>query len=282
MNVVKRIAKVFFWVLIIALLVSPLGILYEISQREMAEYQVHALPALTQTSIGRVLQVTRQDVQEYFPVSGVFQSSESAYQPLEMENPGLIRWEVTSGDEIQAGQVMGTYNGENVVAEFSGIIEKINTSAADPYVKVKLLDKLVLEATVSKSTLAIIKRSMNMTTEAGEPVRLTYTSNLKSADGDRKIQLTIDSDAYSYGTSVNLNIYTGLSYPQVLVVHRDCVYQRAPGADNPWYVRTVTKNGEVIGEQKVEIAFTMGNLVCISGVAEGTYCDAGYKDIVGG
>lgn len=281
MNIVKRIAKVFFWVLIIALLVSPLGILYEISQREMAEYQVHALPALTQTSIGRVLQVTRQDVQEYFTVSGVFQSSESAYQLLTMENPGLIRWEVSTGDEVQAGQVMGTYNGENVVAEFSGIIEKINTGA-DPYVKVKLLDKLVLEATVSKSTLAIIKRSMNMTTEAGEPVRLTYTSNLKSANGDRRIQLVIDSDAYSYGTSVNLKIYTGLSYPQVLVVHQDCVYQRNPGADNPWYVRTVTKNGEVIGEQKVEIAFTMGNLVCISGVSEGTYCDAGYKDIVGG
>lgn len=281
MNIIKRIAKVFFWVLIIALLVSPLGILYEISQREMAEYQVHALPALTQTSIGRVLQVTRQDVQEYFTVSGVFQSSESAYQPLTMENPGLIRWEVTPGDEIQAGQVMGTYNGENVVAEFSGIIEKINTGA-DPYVKVKLLDKLVLEATVSKSTLAIIKRSMNMTTEAGESVRLTYTSNLKSANGDRRIQLTIDSDAYSYGTSVNLKIYTGLSYPQVLVVHQDCVYQRNPGTDNPWYVRTVNQNGDVIGEKQVEIAFTMGNLVCISGVAEGTYCDAGYKDIVGG
>lgn len=282
MNIVKRIARVLFWVLIIVLLVSPLGILYEISQREMAEYQVHALPALAQTSIGRVLQVTRQDVQEYFTVSGVFESSESAYQPLTMENSGLIRWEVTSGDEIQVGQVMGTYNGENVVAEFSGIIEKINTGTADPYVKVKLLDKLVLEATVSKSTLAIIKRSMNMTTEAGESVRLTYISNLKSADGDRRIQLTIDSDAYSYGTSVNLKIYTGLSYPQVLVVHQDCVYQRNPGADNPWYVRTVTKNGEVIGEQKVEIAFAMGNLVCISGVSEGTYCDAGYKDIVGG
>ena len=121
-----------------------------------------------------------------------------------------------------------------------------------------------------------------MTTEAGESVRLTYTSNLKSANGDRRIQLTIDSEDYSYGTSVNLKIYTGLSYPQVLVVHQDCVYQRNPGAENPWYVRTVTPNGEVIGEQKVEIAFTMGNLVCISGVAEGTYCDAGYKDIVGG
>lgn len=282
MNIVKRIAKVFFWVLIIVLLVSPLGILYEISQREMAEYQVHALPALTQTSIGRVLQVTRQDVQEYFTVSGVFQSSESAYQALTMENPGLIRWEVSTGDEIQEGQVMGTYNGENIVAEFSGIIEKINTGSSDPYVKVKLLDKLVLEATVSKSTLAIIKRSMNMTTEAGESVRLTYTSNLKSANGDRRIQLTIDSEGYSYGTSVNLKIYTGLSYPQVLVVHQDCVYQRNSGADNPWYVRTVTKNGEVIGEQQVEIAFTMGNMVCISGVSEGTYCDAGYKDIVGG
>ena len=169
-----------------------------------------------------------------------------------------------------------------MVAEFSGIIEKINTGSVDPYVKVKLLDKLVLEATVSKSTLAIIKRSMNMTTEAGESVRLTYTSNLKSADGDRRIQLTIDSEDYAYGTSVNLKIYTGLSYPQVLVVHQDCVYQRNPGTENPWYVRTVTKNGEVIGEQKVEIAFTMGDLVCISGVAEGTYCDAGYKDIVGG
>lgn len=281
MNIVKRIAKVFFWVLIIALLVSPLGILYEISQREMAEYQVNALPALAQTSIGRVLQVTRQDVQEYFTVSGVFQSSESAYQPLTMENPGLIRWEVSTGDEIQAGQIMGTYNGENVVAEFSGIIVKINTGT-DPYVKVKLLDQLVLEATVSKSTLAIIKRSMNMTTEAGEPVQLTYTSNLKSSSGDQRIQLTIDSDAYSYGTSVNLKIYTGLSYPQVLMIHQDCVYQRESGADNPWYVRTVTKNGEVIGEQQVEIAFTMGNMVCISGVAEGTYCDAGYKDIVGG
>lgn len=283
MKILKQVCKVLFWMLIVVLLITPLGLLLEISNREMDAFQRPTMPALKEMAIGRVVQVTRQDIQEYITVAGTFTSDENAYQEIAVKNPSLIRWDVAVGDEIQVGQVLGTYQGESVIAQYSGIIQSINShSAEDPYIKVKLLEHLVLECDVLKDTLSVLKRSQNMATEDGDLVAMTYVSNVCSAAGTYRVKLFVGTDKYTYGQTVEMVLYSGLRYPQVLVVDRDCVYQKEAGEGNPWYIRTVTATGEVLWEVQVEVGFTIGDMICITGVDEGTYCDAGYKAVAGG
>ena len=283
MKFLKQACKVLFWILIAALLIAPLGLLYEISNQEMEEYQRPTLPALKEMAMGRVMQVTRQDVKEYVTVSGKFTSDESVYQEIKVKTPNAIRWDVAAGDEIQEGQVLGTYYGDPVTAQYTGIIQSINSYSSDnSYIKVKLLENLVLECDVKEDVRSVLKRGRNMLTQEGYPVELLYASNVCSGAGTYRVKLVVDADIYSYGQTVELIVFSGLQYPQVLVVDRDCVYQKEAGENSRWYVRTVTAAGEVLGEVEVETGFAIGNMICVTGVAEGTYCDAGYSAVAGG
>ncbi len=283
MKIFKQVCKVLFWILIAALLIAPLGLLYEISNQELEEYQRPTLPALKQMAMGRVVQVTRQDVKEYVTVFGKFTSDESVYQEITVKTPNAIRWDVAAGDEIQEGQVLGTYYGDPVTAQYTGIIQSINSYSSDnSYIKIRLLENLVLECDVQQETLSVLKRGRNMMTEDGYPVELVYASNVCSSAGTYRVKLVVDADIYAYGQAAELIVFSGLQYPQVLVVDRDCVYQKEAGENSSWYVRTVTAAGEVLREVEVEIGFAIGNMICVTGVPEGTYCDAGYSAVAGG
>lgn len=282
MKIWKQIQKVLFWSLILVLLVAPLGLLYQISEREMDFYATPSMPVLVESSLGEILQVRRENVKEFVSVSGRFVSSENVYQELTVEQPSRIRWEVGNGDEIQEGQVLGTYLGEPVAAQYSGIIESISLGS-DPYIKIRLVDKLILECQVSESDLSILKRGRDMVTQKNEAVTLSYASNIQGSNGTYLVKLLVDSEEYSYNQSISgLRIYSGLEYPQVLVIDADCVYQKDSGTGNPWYVRVVTEHGVFVREAEVQISYTNGSQVCITGVDEGTYCDSGYKAIVEG
>lgn len=52
--------------------------------------------------------------------------------------------------------------------------------------------------------------------------------------------------------------------------------------DAPWFVREVDANGSFLQEREVQLGYTDGRLVCISGIDEGSYFDDGYKAIVEG
>ncbi len=283
MKIFKQVCKVLFWILIAALLITPLGLLYEISNQELAEYQRPTLPALKQMAMGRVVQVTRQDVKEYVTVFGKFTSDESVYQEITVKTPNAIRWDVAAGDEIQEGQVLGTYYGDPVTAQYTGIIQSINSYSSDnSYIKIRLLENLVLECDVQQETLSVLKRGRNMTTQESYPVELVYASNVCSSAGTYRVKLVVDADSYAYGQAAELTVFSGLQYPQALVVDRDCVYQKEAGENSKWYVRTVTAAGEVLREVEVETGYAIGNMICVTGVPEGTYCDAGYSAVAGG
>ena len=44
----------------------------------------------------------------------------------------------------------------------------------------------------------------------------------------------------------------------------------------------VTADGIFLEEMEVQIGYTNGDVVCISGVEEGSWFDSGYQAIVGG
>ena len=109
-------------------------------------------------------------------------------------------------------------------------------------------------------------------------MELTYAANAKNADGSFNVRLMFHNDDAVYGEAVGYMIYTGLEFPNALVVQSNCVYQK----DGQWYVRQVSENGSFIAEIPVQVSYDDGSYACVSGIDEGDWFDSGYKAIVGG
>ena len=282
MKLLKSIFVGAFWLLIIALLVAPLGLIWQISQDEMAEYAAPEVPVLQETAVGDVVQAIRQDVQEYVILSGTFTSTEYAYMDLNARQASSIRWIVDIGDEIQEGQILGTYKNTEIISTVSGILVEMNTYSASPYLRVQQFSPVVLEARVDDRTLSALTLAEELATENGESVTLEFHSMQKNPDGTTDVLLSIDSEKYTYGQELwELRILTGRVYRKTLVLPAKCVYQKETGENAPWYARMVTEEGIFLMEMEVQIGYTNGDVVCISGVEEGAWFDSGYKAIIG-
>lgn len=284
MTIVKKCAAVLFWLLILALLLAPLVLIFQISRSELAEYQTPERPVLQQAAVGGIAKATRTSVEEYVTVSGTFTSETYVYVEMEFENPGRIRWEVSTGSEIQEGQVLGYLDDEPIVSTVTGILTNIHLNAGDSYLKFRLFAPVVLSCRVDERTLsALEKRAESLITLKGEKVTLLFASQQKNPDGTINVRLSIDTDRYTYGEVLEgLMIQTGRSYQGVVVLPLDCVYQKVQGDEYPWYVRQVTEDGIFVQEVEVEIGYISGNQVCVNGISEGTYYDTGYKAVAGG
>lgn len=283
MKIIKTLLKGCFWVLILCLLIAPLGIIYRISVQEMEAYQAPEAPIIRESAFGDVVQAIRSDVPEYITVTGQFVSHDYGYQELNQRKPDQIRWEVNSGEEIHVGQVLGIYQGNAVLSEVDGILEEINVYGNDPYLKVKLLTNLELECQVSPSALKALNRAEVLKTVDDAEVRVSFISHLQNADGTTTVRLTMDSAEYIYGMELkNLQLYTGNVYTGSLVLPEKCLYQKEQGEDQPWYVRQVTEDGYYISEVTVQRGYSNGDYVCVTGIDEGTWYDAGYKLVAEG
>ena len=283
MKFLKILLRCVFWLLILALMAAPVYLITLVSQDEIASYEPPAAPELVETAVGGIHQCTRGDVSVYFQVSGSFTSSTYAYQELTYKNLDRTRWYVHSGQEIQEGQVLGVLKGEEILAEYSGILTEMNTYGTDPYLRIQLLEPVELECRVEDRVLSMLRRSQSLTTKDGEAVTLVYASRQKNADGTTNVRISIDTNKYTYGQYLGeLQIYTGQVYQQVLRLPESCLYQKEKGEDKPWYARQVTETGRFIREAEVEIGYSDGYWVTVTNVGEGDYFDSGYKSVVEG
>lgn len=282
MKTVKSMLKAVFWLLIIALLVAPLGLIYEISLRERAAYQAPSAPVIREGAMGAAVEATRQDVAEYIRISGVFTSREVYYIELTQKKPEEIRWDVAVGDEIQTGQKLGHYNGEEILSEVDGILLEIAAYGTKPYLKVRLLSELELECNLSDKVIKQLRRAENLVTKEGNRVSVAYVAKVKNDDGTSRVLLKIDSSEHFYGERVkDFILYTGYVYTGALVLPDKCLYQKNPGDDQPWYVRQVTEDGYFLEELEVQRGYSNGDLVCVTGIEEGTFYDNGYQIVAG-
>lgn len=283
MKILKSLFVGLFWLLIIALMIAPLGLIYQISNAEMAQYATPSAPVLREVAIGGIAQAYRTDVHEYVTLSGSFTSDAYAYMELEYKNPSIIRWQVYTGTEVQEGDVLGTYKGEEILSTQTGILVENNAYSADPYLRFQLFTPVEFSCRVEDRTLSILKRNDTLTTEDGETVQLVFASRQKNPDGTTNVRLSIDTDRYTFGQALNeLRILSGRVYQKTLVLPAACVYQKNVGEDEPWYARQVTEDGIFVREREVKVGYSNGDVICVTGVEEGEYFDTGYKAIAGG
>lgn len=280
MNIVKRIVSVIFWLLIIALLIAPLGLIAEISRQEMQEFATPSAPVLQEVAIGGIYRSEAGSASESFKVSGTFVSNADGYMELDYETVKDARWNIDLGDEIQEGMVIGTVKGEEIVATMDGIVKQMHISAGDCFIKLELFTPVVLQAKVDKATLSILRNSRKLT--AGDKkgkVSLAFASQRQNSDGTFNVLIAIDSDEFTYGQVENLLIFTGREFRDVVHITDRCVYQKG---GSEWYVRQVTKEGIFIKEVQVEVLYHDGSNYYVTGIGAGEYFDSGYQIIAGG
>ena len=278
-----RFAGGIVWILLtVCFFVMPLILIYQLSQKEMAQYQAPEDVEIVLGAYGKIVSPYRTDIQEYITVSGSMISDSIAYQELTVESPGKIRWTVSTGAVVVAGEILGYYGEETVCAEFTGRVSSISTSQGNAYIRYDTFEKLLLECRLGDTQLSYLKGSDSLTIEGGNAVTIERISPLKNADGTTTVQLHIEDDGLYCGQSIqNLIIYTGRVYPNVLVIDVDCVYRKYSDTDT-WYVRQVDAHGVFIAEREVQIGYANEDVVCISGISEDVYIDSGYKAVVEG
>lgn len=281
MKYLKSIVKGLFVLLILGLLVSPLALIYEISVRERAQYEVPQAPIFHEVAYGAAVQAQRMDMRECINVSGVFRSETYTYMELKQQDPSRIRWDVSSGDEVLIGQVLGTYLGKEVISSVEGVITEINLYG-DPYLKVRRFTPVFLEISVDQSTAGTLNRAESLTTEEGIQVTVISSSRVPDDFGMIKMKLSFDTDRYTLGDRLSdETLYTGTSYLHALVLPEACLYQKVSGEDEPWYARQVSADGFYINEIEIVRGYSNGEYCCVSGVTENQYFDSGYRAIMG-
>ena len=279
MKIMKEILAVVFWLLIVALLVTPIGLIMKISQEEQAEFATPTVPELQQMAVGGIYQAEAESVIETFSLSGTFVSETYEYMELDYDTVKDLRWNVSSGSEIQVGTVLGTGSKGDVLSDREGIISQMHISADDCYIKVKLFSPVEFSCRVSSEYLPVLKLSKKLTCD-GAAVTLTYASKQQNSDGTTNVRIRIDSAKYTYGQTTTLHIATGRSFDNTVRLPKRCVYQKA--TDGLWYVREVTADGYFLKEIEVEVIYSDGYNVYLKGINEGAYFDSGFQAIAGG
>lgn len=283
MKTLRKAIKPLMALLFVVLLSAPIVGLFVISQYEQRQYQPAAEVVLRDYAYGDICQVIRTDIEQRLTVSGTVVSTDVTFIELnQYERPDKIRFTIEYGQLVNAGDVIGYYNGDPVTATQSGIVKDISVGE-DSYIMLQSMDDLALKVPCYDETLlsALSADGLRLTSEEGLEFVVDKIDAAQDSTGAVNVYLTCENALLVYGKEyVDYALKTGRVFPQTLAVDERCVYSYA--GSSKAYVRTVDHDGVFVSEMEVTTGYTDGELICISGVDEGVLCDAGYKLAVEG
>ena len=257
--------KCFVQGLFILIYLLPIGIIIYLSETEMDSYRSNEELDIVEKAYGEIFQVERSDMKESLSVNAVGISNKIYY--ISSEGKDTI-WKVKEGDEIFENQAVG-YNADKIIkSKYNGTVLQIN----EKYIKLESLEDICLVTYIADDQVKFFQNKLQ--DEVGNKVKNIQISN-RIEDGKVKVQFTLENNAYKYGQEVNeLELFTGVVYENVLAIRKSCIYQKEDGL---YYVRVVDMYGNYLGEQNVQIGFEGEEMICVTGLEEGTWCDGGYS-----
>lgn len=270
----KTIAVVVFFILFGSM---PVLVMLMLSQKEMSQYNSNDIYQFKEAAYGAPCMVMRQDIQQYYKVSGIVTSDTYRYMNIENNLDKEIRTSVSVGDEIAKDEIIGYVGDKEIVSLYNGIVEEISTYG-NAYIKVRSLEERTLTCMVDIDKSAKLKASNDLQLEDGRKVTVKSVSNI--AEGNQvKVVFAIENIEYLYGQSIEeLKIYTGKVYEDVLVLDASCVYQKSETSSH--FVRILDDYGYFVEEIEVQIGFENDDVVSVLNMDEGTICDSGYKSLL--
>lgn len=276
----RRFIKTIISLGLLLLLAAPLVAIFMLSKEEVKQYEPQPVPPLIEKAYGEICSVKRMDIKEIIFISGTFVSTKKFFMELpKLKNPYGMRMLVELGDEIDEGQLIG-YSEDlrtEIRATASGIVRNINLGNTS-YITLESVDDVALDCRTDEATLAILRREgLELTTQEGDEVEILFISRTQDGQGKTGVRLFVPNGVYGQ-TVKNFMLHTGRVFYQTLVIDSHCLFH-LDGDVKTWYVRTVDINGNYLEDIEVNVSYTSGEYVAISGVPEGTLCDSGYGKI---
>lgn len=283
MSVGRKIVRITVVLFIIVLLLSPIGMIWYLTKTEMRKYEAVDLPTISQKSYGDALPVIRKDMKEFIFVSGQYVSEDRFFMELpKLKNPYESRILVSVGDYIEEDELIGySFDGKSeIYSTANGVINSIHLGEYS-YIVLENDENLSFVCYADEKLISILSRNtLSLSDEKGNEVTLLRIERVSNEKGERKVFLQVNDGILGKHVN-NLKLYTGKVFTDALVVPNNCLY-RLPENPKQWYVRTIDANGNVIGDQQVQVGFSDGQYTCITGLSEGTLLDSGYAMIMGG
>lgn len=274
----KRKLKTFAVVLVFAIfMILPIFLLVRLSEKEMGQYNTDDIYFFKEASYGKTCVVERQDIQQYYSVSGTVSSDKYYYMKIDNKIGDEIRLTKSIGDEIAIDEIIGHIGQNKITSIYNGIVEEISLYD-DGYIKIRSLDERILVCMVDIALANKLEVGAELHTEDGRKVVVESIS--KIAEGEQvKIVLSIENIEFLYGQTVEeLKLFSGKVYADVLVINEACVYQKVE--NGPYYVRILDSYGYFVEEKEVNIGFQNHDVVAVTNLEEGTLCDSGYKSLL--
>ncbi len=270
----RNIVVGFIFIILIAM---PIILMVSLSEKEMSQYTSNNVYQFKEAAYGTPCSVMRQDIKQYYEISGIVTSDTYRYMNIENNSDEEIRAFVSVGDEIVKDEIIGYVGDKEILSVYNGIVEEISVYG-DAYIKVRSLEELTLTCMVDIDKASKLKSNSDLYLEDGRKVTVKNVSNI--AEGDQvKVIFAIEDIEYLYGQSVeDLRIYTGKVYEDVLVIDASCVYQKSQ--TGPYFVRILDDYGYFVEEIEVEIGFQNEDVFSVLNIDEGTLCDSGYKSLL--
>lgn len=273
-NIVIKIS-VFFGFII--LLIVPIVMMYQLSQKEMEQYKQNSTYEFKEVAYGKPCEVTRTDIEQYYTFSGSVTSDTFRYTEFQNYNAEQIKTMVNVGDEVRVGDILAYADKKEIKSKYDGMIEEV-LSDSQGYIKIRSFDNLKLTCMTDRKIIDKLKDCTNLKLENGNKVSIDFISNVL-VDNKEKIVFDIEKSDFMYGQEIqDMKIYTGDVYDNVLVVDKNCVYQKTKSG--PYFVRILSDQLVFQREQEVEIGFETDELVTVTNIEEGTMCDSGYKALI--
>ncbi|MDD2269259.1 MAG: hypothetical protein PHY15_06940 [Eubacteriales bacterium] len=255
----------------VILIILPILLIFYITYVEMEQYRYDDNYKIIETAYGVPSQVIRGTINESFELEGQFISKEFVFIDIDTSNENPIKFLYSVNDEVKAGDCLALIGDEKIYSQYNGIIADFSFTANDSYIKLLNLEKLMFECYYNGDLS--IEESKTYTTTDNNKLTITSVSNIYDEQG-RKIYAQVENDEYMYGQKAKFIVNTGVSYEDVLMIRKDCIYRKE--MDGKHYIRRVKSNREVIGEVEVTPGISDGNMISITGLEEGWYCDPGY------
>ncbi len=247
----------------------PIGVLYYISESEQKNYMYENNVVIQEKSYGTTFPVERVTIDEYLTVDVVGVSTEYLFQ--ELDKSSEIKWLVNKGDEVFKGDIIAKQQSQEIISKYNGIVKEIKGAG----IKILSFDETAWECYVNKEDLKYFNQSV-LLDRLGNKVNVLRISN-QILDGKVKVIFKLSNEKCVYGQKKkDFKLYTGNRFENVLAVSSDCVYEKK----GEYYVRTIDEAGNFLSEVQVEKGYVSVGFTCVTGVAEGTLCDAGYKSYI--
>lgn len=251
----------------------PIILIFALSSREINEYDIKININKEEKPYGDLIQPIRCTVDEYIVVDGKMISDNRVKQEISGVYSENIVVNVKSGQEVYYGQEIARHNGNIVYSSCNGIVEEINLSDTKPYIEILSFDNLLLEIKINAKDYNKLKDIMH--DENGNEVTIVTRSN-QVIDNKYVARLRINNPDFKYGMDVKgLRLFTGVKIENALVLEKTCIYEK--NGKKGKYVRIFDEFGKYVEEKEINISYEIDEMVCITGVDENIYCDAGYS-----